>query len=111
MGRSDAEGSQRRRQRDRRVRNRLRMRVDAPVIEVVKRDPQERVEEPTAEPLPGIAEYSVARLAEVVALTSRKTLQMVVKFGLKEWSGSTGIPSFETESSSRPSSSLLAFQT
>ena len=38
-----------RRQRGRGVRNRQRKRVDAPAIEVVKRDPQERVQEPTVE--------------------------------------------------------------
>ena len=48
-GRSDAEGSQRRRQRDRKVRNRQRKSVDVPVIKVVQLDPQERVEETTAE--------------------------------------------------------------
>ena len=65
----DAEGSQRRRQRDRRVRNRQRKRVDVPVIKVVKWDPQERLEEVTAEPPPGIAEYSATTAAEVVAST------------------------------------------
>ena len=35
----------------------------------VKWDPQERVEEPTAEPLPGFTEYCVTTAAEAVAST------------------------------------------
>ena len=57
------------RQRDRRVQNRQRRRVDAPVIEVLKRNPQERVEEPTAERTPGSEEYSVTTAAEAAAST------------------------------------------
>ena len=62
-GGTDAEGSRRRRQGDRRVRNRQMKRVE------VKWDPQERVEEPTAEPLPGFTEYCVTTAAEAVAST------------------------------------------
>ena len=54
--RSDAEGSQKRRQRDCRVRNRQKKKADVPVFEVMKRDSQERVQEPTAEQVTPAAE-------------------------------------------------------
>ena len=71
-------------QRDRRLQGRSGRRVDVPVFDIVQWDPQERVQEPTAEhafvfvlkPVgvgearpPGVAEYSAAKAAEAVAST------------------------------------------
>ena len=97
-GRSDAEGSQRRRQRDRRVRNRQTKRVHVPAIKV-KWDSQERVQEPTAAHaplsvvqsfgvgegrLPGITKYRPRPLLKLSPQQSYNLL-MVVKIGFKEW--------------------------